>query len=194
MSFRFLGLKTNKSWYLILVDGAARVKHFAKNLPQILRNTIAVFRSEVEFAFAFCRYGPDGPEYRRWPRTGFEQGGPEGRAKADKFVADEYNRMSGGSSTYDALLRAVKEPTESIILAIDRFLFKKHNQGWSRHVTAQNLTKKKINTVVIGDFFRDKSGTCAGFINELRRRNAGDFKAIPPCFKPDSRPHIRKWI
>ena len=102
------------------------------------------------------------------------------KAKADKFVADEYNRMSGGSSTYDALLRAVKEPTESIILAIDRFLFKKHKQGWSRHVTAQNLTKKKINTVVIGDFFRDKSGTCARFINELWRRNAGDFKAIPP--------------
>ena len=61
MSFRFLGLKTNKSWCLILVDGAARVKHFAKNLPQILRNTIAVFGSEVEFAFAFCRYGPNGP-------------------------------------------------------------------------------------------------------------------------------------
>ena len=25
MSFRFLGLKTDKSWYLILVDGATRV-------------------------------------------------------------------------------------------------------------------------------------------------------------------------
>ena len=111
MSFRFLGLKTDKSWYLILVDGATRVKHFAKNLPQTLRNTIAVFGSEVEFTFASCRYVPNGPKYRRWPRTGFEQGGPEGRAKALKFVADEYNRMSEGSSTYDALLRAVKEPT-----------------------------------------------------------------------------------
>ena len=185
MSFRFLGLKTDKSWYLILVDGATRVKHFAKNLPQILRNTIAVFGSEVEFAFAFYRYEPNGPEYRRWPRTGFEQGGPKGRAKALKFVADEYNRMSEGSSTYDALLRAFKEPTESIILAINGFLFKKHNQGLSRQaivqqVTARNLTKKKINTVVIGDFFCDKSETWAGFINELRRRNAGDFKAIPP--------------
>ena len=150
-----------------------------------MRNTIAVFGSEVEFAFAFCRYGPNGPEYRRWPRTGFEQGGPEGRAKALKFVADEYNRMIGGSYTYDALLRAVKEPTESIILAINGFLFKKHNQGLSRQaivqqVTARNLAKKKINMVVIGDFFRDKSETWAEFINELRRRNVGDFKAIPP--------------
>ena len=67
MSLRFLGLKTDKSWYLILVDGSARVKHFAKNLPQILRNTIAVFGSEVEFALASCRFGPNGPEYRRWP-------------------------------------------------------------------------------------------------------------------------------
>ena len=147
MSFRFLGLKTDKSWYLILVDGATRVKHFAKNLPQTLRNTIAVFGSEVEFTFASCRYVPNGPKYRRWPRTGFEQGGPEGRAKALKFVADEYNRMSEGSSTYDALLRAVKEPTESIILAINGFLFKKHNQGLSRQaivqqVTARSLTKK----------------------------------------------------
>ncbi|MEC9186260.1 MAG: hypothetical protein VX930_18500, partial [Pseudomonadota bacterium] len=80
--------------------------------------------------------------------TGFEQGGPEGRAKALKFVADEYNLMRGGSSTYDALLRAVKEPTESIILAINGFLFKKHNQGLSRQaivqqVTARNVTKKK---------------------------------------------------
>ena len=65
MSFRFLGLKTNKSRYLILVDGSARVKHFAKYLPQILRNTIAVFGSEVEFAFAFYSYRPNGPEYRR---------------------------------------------------------------------------------------------------------------------------------
>ena len=185
MSFRFLGLKTNKSWYLILFDGAARVKHFAKNLLQILRNTIAGFASEVEFAFAFRRYGPNGPEYRRWPQTGFEQGGPEGRAKALKFVANEYNRMNGGSSTYDALLRAVKEFTESIILAINEFLFKKHHQGLRRQaivqqVTARNLTKEKINTVVIGDFFHNKSETWAGFINELRRRNAGDFKAIPP--------------
>ena len=93
--------------------------------------------------------------------------------------------MSGGSSTYDALLRAVKEPTESIILAINGFLFKKHKQRLSRkaivqQVTARNLTKKKINTVVIGDFFCDKSETWAGFNNELRRQNAGDFKAIPP--------------
>ena len=93
--------------------------------------------------------------------------------------------MSGGSSTYDALLRAVKEPTESIIIATDDFLFKRHNQGSSwqaivQRVTARNLTKKEINTAVIGDFFRDKSGTWAGFMNELRRRNAGDFKAIPP--------------
>ena len=93
--------------------------------------------------------------------------------------------MSGENSTYDALLRAVKEPTESIILAINGFLLKKHNQGLSRQaivqqVTARNLAKKKINMVVIGDFFRDKSETWAEFINELRRRNAGDFKAIPP--------------
>ena len=107
------------------------MKRFAKNLPQILRYTIAVFGSEVEFTSDFYRYGPNGPEYRRWPRTGFEQGGPEGQAKALKFVVDEYNRMSGGSSTYDALLRAVKELTEYIILATDAFLFRKHNQGLS---------------------------------------------------------------
>ena len=64
--------------------------------------------------------------------------GRSGRpGKALKFVADEYNRMSGGSSTYDALLRAVKEPTESIILAINGFLFKKHSQGLSRQAIVQ---------------------------------------------------------
>ena len=47
-------------------------------------------------------------------------------------------------------------------------------------MTVRNLTKKEIKTVVIGDFSRDKSGTWARIINDLRWRNAGDFKAIPP--------------
>ena len=185
MSFRFLGLKTNKSWYLILVDGAARVKHFAKNLLQILRNTIAGFASEVEFAFAFCRYGPNGPEYRRWPQTGFEQCGPEGWAKALKFVADEYNRISGESSTYGALLRAVKEPTESIILAINGFLFKKHNQDLSQQaivqqVTARNLTKKKLIQSATSSATNQKHG------RNLLTSFAGETRATSKRSRPDS--------
>lgn len=183
VTFRFLGLNTDQDRYLILVDGSARMKKFATNLPKILLNTVSVFGPGIEFAIAFYRFTQGTEEYVRWPKSGFSKGGPEARARVREYFKSEYGRMGGGSSTYGALLKAIKEDTESIILISDGFIFPKHNKGldWQRivqKVTAQNRAQIEINSVAVGIFFKHTS--FAAFLNELSLRNKGDFKAIPP--------------
>jgi len=183
VTFRFLGLKTDENRYLVLVDGSARMKQYATNLPKILTNTISVFGQEIEFAVAFYHHGDGKPTYSRWPKTGFTRGSKDTRSKARDFMKREYDRMKGGSSTYDALLTAIGDDTESIIFISDGFIFPKHNRGMNWQQVAQNISSRnslkiEINAAAVGIFYKHLS--FASFLNELSLRNKGDFKAIPP--------------
>lgn len=183
VSFRFLGLKTSRNSYLILVDGAARIRKRATNLPQILRNIVSVFGPGKKFAIAFYRYAGGRLVYSRWPRSGLAAGGAKARARAIAFMRREYAAMGGGSATYQALMRALGEDAEAIILVSDGVIFPKHNAGRTANaivneVRAANRRGTEIHAVAIGMFYRHVP--FAQFLNNLSLRNRGDFKAIPP--------------
>ena len=91
--------------------------------------------------------------------------------------------MGGGSATAQALRQALSEPVESIILVSDGVIFPDHNEGMSWHriveeVSRSNNSQIEINSVAIGIF--NRNAAFSSFLNELRKRNGGDLKAIPP--------------
>ncbi len=184
VTFRFLGLKTDKESYLIMVDGSARVKQFATNLPEILSGIVSVFGPEKKLAVKFYYSVNDTYRERRWPDAGYVPGDDQGRADALKFMSQAYGQMTGGSATYQALRNAVaQESAQSIILVSDGFIFPKHNEGKYPDdvvsaVSAANRKKVEINSVAVGVFY--KSRIFAEFLNEISEKNQGDFKAIPP--------------
>lgn len=183
VTFRFLGLKTNADSYLILVDGSRRIRDRAPNLPDILKGVVSVFGPGKKYAIGFYNYSDRRFNYARWPRRGFVAGSPENFNGALDFMRQQYQGMRGGSATLDALMEAVGDSAESIIFVSDGVIFPKHNQGMTwravvNAVTRANVSKVEINSVAIGIFFRNADFW--SFMNELRSRNGGDLKAIPP--------------
>lgn len=183
VTFRFLGLKTNAERYLILVDGASRIKERATNLPAILKSILGVMGPQKEYAIAFYRYAKGQLVYDRWPQTGFRAGGRSTEASALEFLREAYKRMAGGSATAQALRRALSERPEAVILLSDGVIFPRHNENkrWQQivdEITRENAGSVEINAVAIGIFNRDAAFW--SFLNALRRRNGGDLKAIPP--------------
>jgi hypothetical protein len=183
VSFRFLGLKTSADQYLILVDGAARIKERAGNLPAILKSIVGVMGPQKEFAISFYSYANDRMTYNRWPSSGYVAGSASSQAGALDFLGGAYASMSGGSPTAQALLQALSEHPEAVILVSDGVVYPPHNESrrWQQvveDVTRSNASRVEINTVAVGIFNRDASFWT--FLNELRKRNGGDLKAIPP--------------
>ncbi len=183
VTFRFLGLKTDAERYLILVDGGGRIKDRAGNLPAILKNILTVMGPQKEYAIAFYRYVDGQLVYDRWPKSGFTKGGKTARGRAQDFLKRAHAAMGGGSATLQALRRAVAEGPESIILVTDGFVYPPHNEGqpWQgiiQEVTRANDADVEINAVAVGVF--NRNATFWTFLNELRKRNGGDLKAIPP--------------
>lgn len=183
VTFRFLGLKTDAERYLILVDGAARIKERAGNLPAILKSILEVMGPQKNYAIAFYRYVDGRLVYDRWPASGFTAGGKEARSRALDFLRGAYDSMGGGSPTLQGLRRAVAERPDAIILLSDGVVFPRHNEGksWQKiveDVTRDNTADVEINAVAIGIF--NRNAAFWSFLNELRKRNGGDLKAIPP--------------
>ena len=183
VSFRLLGLKTNEDRYLILIDGAARIKRNTSNLPRVLTEVVSVFGPAKEFAIAFYRHGAAGLLYERWPKTGFVEGSAETRTKAVAFMKEQYEKMSGRSATYQALERAVGEKADAVIFISDGFISRKTNLGRGpvqviEEISGKNSRGIQVNSVAVGVWFRNPN--FADFMNQLRLRNGGDFKGVPP--------------
>ena len=183
VTFRFLGLKTDADRYLILVDGAKRIRDRAENLPAILKNTVSVFGPNKAYAIVFYNNNGGRLNYMRWPETGFRAGGDKSLPEADAFMRAQYDAMRGGSATVEALEKAVGEGADSIIFISDGFILPEFNKNlrWPavvEQVTRANSEGVEINTVAIGISYRRPEFW--GFLNELRRANRGDLKMVPP--------------
>lgn len=183
VTFRFLGLKTDADRFLILIDGAARIRERAANLPIVLKGIVDVMGVGKEFAIAFYSYRGGKLSYRRWPQTDFVEGDATTVTEALDFIRVEYPRMAGGSATYQALEKGISEDTDSIILVSDGVIFPKQNEkkSWRNiveEISRANTTGIEINSIAVGIFNRNPNFW--KFLNDLRKRNGGDLKAIPP--------------
>jgi len=182
VTFRFLGLKTDSSRILFLVD----MNKFLAPHADLVRNTVIRAMSSLEENYQFAILGfqelDSGPRYHRWPAGGgMEFMTDTNRAAASQFLLKIENDFQGSSPVVHALGKALATEAEAIVLFSDGLPNPAYNEGLSskqivRRVIQMNKQHKEIHAVTIGDYFKYR-GTIE-FMESLAKNNSGGFLAL----------------
>jgi len=182
VTFRFLGLKTDKTRILVMVD---MNKYLADHDALVARTVIRALdslKTGYEFGILGFQQLDSGPRYHRFP----ENGGllvmsPTNRARAERFALSLTGEFEGSSSLRDAFGEALKTPAEAVILLSDGLPNPTYNGGLPPRLLIQDIVLAntrgvEIHAVTIGDYFKYK-GTVE-FMENLARANSGGFLAL----------------
>jgi hypothetical protein len=182
VTFRFLGLKTDKTRILLLVDMNKYLADHEALVEKTVMRALESLKTGYEFGILGFQQLDSGPRYHRWP----ENGGlvamtPSNRAQAQRFVRQLTGKFEGSSSLRDAFAKAQETPAEAVILLSDGLPNPAYNGGLPPRALVQDivLSNKKgieIHAVTLGDYFKYK-GTVE-FMENLARANSGGFLAL----------------
>ncbi len=182
VTFRFLGLKTDKKRILFLVD---MNKYLAGHESLVRRTVIRAMeslQSGYEFAILGFQQQDKGPEYYRWPADGtLVNMTDQARSDAKVFLQTLSRKFEGSSSLLDAFNVAFKSPADAIILISDGLPNPAFNNNLSpgrlvRSITVSNSKGMEVHAVTVGDYFKYR-GTIE-FMESLARANGGSFLAL----------------
>jgi hypothetical protein len=182
VTFRFLGLKTDRKRILFLVD----MNRFLASHEALVRRTvergIESLKPGYEFGILGFQQLDSGPRYYRWPEDGgLASMSKRSQAQARTFLRGLSSRFQGSSSLTGAFEQAFKSPAGAIILISDGLPNPAFNEGLSpgrliRSITVSNTAGREIHAVTVGDYFKYR-GTVE-FMESLARANAGGFLAL----------------
>jgi hypothetical protein len=182
VTFRFLGLKTDRKRILFLVD----MNRFLGEHELLVRRTVIRAMDSLQTGYEFGILGFQqtdvGASYYRWPADGsLAAMNDRNRAQAIDFLGGLKNRFQGSSSLLAAFEQAFRTDAGSIVLFSDGLPNPAFNNNLSpgrlvRSITVSNAQNVEIHAVTIGDYFKYK-GTVE-FMESLARANAGGFLAL----------------
>lgn len=182
VTFRFLGLKTDKKRIVFLVD----MNRFLGSHEALVRRTVVRAMESLQSGYYFSIIGfqqlDSGPRYYQWPEGGgLAEMTDRNRSDAKAFLRDLSRRFEGSSSLLGAFEKAFASPADAIILVSDGLPNPAFNGGLSpgrlvRSITVSNSKGKEIHAVTVGDYFKYR-GTVE-FMEQLARANAGGFLAL----------------
>ncbi len=182
VTFRFLGLKTDKTRILLLID----MNKYLAGHQALVAKTVARALESLQVGYEFGILGfqqlDSGPRYHRWPENGeLTAMNNTSRAQALHFVRQLSGKFEGSSSLQDAFTLAFASPAEAIILISDGLPNPTYNDGLPPRALVQaivlsNPDGKEVHAVTIGDYFKYK-GTVE-FMESLARANSGSFLAL----------------
>ncbi|MFC1720030.1 hypothetical protein ACFL00_02675 [Pseudomonadota bacterium] len=182
VTFRFLGLKTDRKRILFMVD----MNKYLAGYESLVRRTVIrgmdSLQSGYEFAILGFQQQDSGPKYYRWPADGgLANMSDRTRSEAIAFLNGLSNEFEGSSSLLSAFQEGFKSPADAIILISDGLpnpAFNNNLSGGSlvRSITVANSKAKEIHAVTVGDYFKYR-GTVE-FMESLARANAGGFLAL----------------
>ena len=182
VTFRFLGLKTDKTRILLMIDMNKYLSEHQALVAKTVARALDSLKTGYEFGILGFQQLDSGPRYHRWP----ENGGliamtASNRAKALRFVRQLSGKFEGSSSLRDALALAFASPAEALILISDGLPNPAYNNGLPpraliQDIVLSNAKGKEIHAVTIGDYFKYK-GTVE-FMENLARANSGGFLAL----------------
>ena len=182
VTFRFLGLKTDKKRILFLVD----MNSYLAGHESLVRRTVIRAMDSLQTGYQFGILGfqqlDSGPKYYRWPAAGGLAGMTHtNRAEAIGFLQTLAGKFRGSSSLLNAFGEAFSSPAEAIILISDGLPNPAFNDGLSpgrlvRSITVSNSRAQEIHAVTVGDYFKYR-GTVK-FMESLARANSGGFMAL----------------
>jgi hypothetical protein len=182
VTFRFLGLKTEKTSFLFMVDMNRYLAPHGLLMKETLRRALDSLQAGQEFAVLGFQQLDSGPRYHIWPESGeLAVKDRNNHSRALRFFDRLSNEFKGSSSFSSAFEKAFESPAEAIILFSDGLPNPAFNDGLPptaliNSITVGNASSKEIHTVTIGDYFKYR-GT-VDFMQALARANAGGFLAL----------------
>ncbi len=182
VTFRFLGLKTDKTRILVLVDMNKYLADHEALVARTVTRALDSLKSGYEFGILGFQQLDSGPRYHRFPENGgLVAMNPANRALAQRFARQLAGRFEGSSSLRDAFAEVLQTPAEAVILLSDGLPNPAYNGGLPPRALVQDIVMAnsrgvEIHAVTIGDYFKYK-GTVA-FMESLARANSGGFLAL----------------
>ncbi|MBT8049439.1 MAG: hypothetical protein HKN57_14745 [Xanthomonadales bacterium] len=182
VTFRFLGLKTDKKRILFLVDMNAYLAGHESLVRRTVIRGMESLQSGYQFAILGFQQQDSGPKYYRWPADGsLANMSDRTRVQAISFLQGLSRKFEGSSSLLSAFGVAFQSPAEAIILISDGLPNPAFNNNLSpgslvRNITVSNTGGKEIHAVTVGEYFKYR-GTVE-FMESLARANAGGFLAL----------------
>jgi hypothetical protein len=182
VTFRFLGLKTDKTRILLLIDMNKYLADHQALVARTVARALESLKTGYEFGILGFQQLDSGPRYHRWPENGgLAPMNSSNRAQALHFVRQLSGQFEGSSSLQDAFARAFESPAEAIILLSDGLPNPTYNGGLPPRALIQDIVLSnsngiEIHSVTIGDYFKYK-GTVE-FMESLARANSGSFLAL----------------
>jgi len=182
VTFRFLGLKTDATRILVLVDMNKYLAEHEALVEKTVIRALDSLQQGYEFAILGFQQLDTGPRFYRWPEgDGLAVMSPRNRATAYRFVHSLSGHFEGGSPLTAAFHAAFASPAQAIILVSDGLPNPAFNDNLPPKALAQNITlantqSLEIHTVTVGDYFKYK-GT-VDFMETLAGANNGGFLAL----------------
>jgi len=182
VTFRFLGLKTDKKRILFLID----MNSYLAGHEKLVRRTVIRAMDSLQTGYKFGILGfqqlDSGPKYYRWPADGsLASMTPGNRSQATGFLHSLARQFRGSSSLINVFDQVFSSPADAVILFSDGLPNPDFNNGLSpgrlvRSITVSNSRGMEIHAVTVGDYFKYR-GTIE-FMESLARANAGGFMAL----------------
>ena len=182
VTFRFFGLKTDKTRFLFMIDMNKYLSDHRKLVIKTLTRALNSLQPGHEFAILGFQQLDSGPRYYRWPESGgLAPMSRSNRSQAVRYFNRFSNEFRGSSSLIAAFDQAFASPAEAIVLLSDGLPNPAFNQNLPpgaliNRITVANARAQEIHTVTIGDYFKYR-GT-VDFMQMLAQSNSGDFLAL----------------
>ena len=182
VTFRFLGLKTDKKRILFLVDMNSYLSGHEALVQRTVIRAMESLQTGYEFGILGFQQLDSGPRFHRWPAGGgLIAMNNSNRTEARSFLKGLSRKFKGSSSLLSAFDEAFKGSAEAIVLISDGLPNPAYNAGLSpgrlvRSITVSNRKALEIHAVTVGDYFKYR-GTVE-FMEALARANSGGFMAL----------------
>lgn len=182
VTFRFLGLKTDRKRILFLVDMNRFLAGHEALVLRTVERAMDSLQSGYEFGIIGFQQRDRGPAYYRWPDGGgLAPMTARNRAAAENFLDSLSGRFEGSSSVLAAFEQAFETPAGAIVLVSDGLPNPAFNNNLPpsrliRAITVANSRGAEVHAVTVGDYFKYR-GTVE-FMESLARANAGGFLAL----------------
>ena len=182
VTFRFLGLKTDKTRFLIMVDLNGYLGQYETLMEETVERALDSLQPGFEFSVMAFQQVDLGPRFINWPEDGqLIPVDAANRRGANEFVRSLSGQYAGSSSLSAAFEQAFSSDAEALILISDGLPNPSFNNDLPpaalvREITLNNVNEKEIHAVMLGDYFKYR-GTVE-FMESLARANSGGFLAL----------------
>lgn len=172
--FSVLGITTKAKKILIVVDLSGSMNSWSEILVNTLLEIVEPLHEEIQFGII----GYQGVGVTQfWPVRG-KMAVADARSKADarRFINEIPGIVDGSTPTQSALLQALNDKPEAIILVSDGEPSDEEGPNIVRHITNLNNRRIEINTVAVGDYLSHSQ--LVTFLNDLAKKNKGQFVGV----------------